>query len=162
MLLEQLIENLRLQIENHELLLDSLKTETNLPANCGVDELEKTQQLRDKMVIQIRKLELKRLDITQVYCKENQLAKPVSLKIIIDHCDRDKQKVLQQQREQLTTLIQKITETGKQNASQANARIACFNEMQGAVNKALKRSPTYSFHGMIKKPKGAYLMQKSV
>ncbi|MBT4290446.1 MAG: hypothetical protein HOD92_24225 [Deltaproteobacteria bacterium] len=162
MLLEQLIGNLRLQIENHELLLESMETETNLPANCGVDKLEKTQQLRDKMVIQIRKLELERLDITRLYCKENQLAKPVSLKIIIDHCSRDKQKVLQQQREQLTILIQKITEVGKLNASQANARIACFSEIQSAVNKALKRSPTYSFYGMIKKPKGACLMQKSV
>mgnify|MGYP003961678049 FL=1 len=48
MLLEKLIGNLRLQIENHDLLLVTLETETKLPANCRVDELEKTQQLRDR------------------------------------------------------------------------------------------------------------------
>jgi hypothetical protein len=162
MLLEKLIGNLRLQIENHDLLLVTLETETKLPANCRVDELEKTQQLRDKMVVQIKKLELERQIITRQYCEENQLSNSVSLKIIIQHCDRESQEILQQQREQLTTLIQKISEAGKQNASQANARIACFNEIQGAVNKALKRSPTYSFYGIIKKPKGACIMQKSV
>ena len=105
MLLEKLIGNLRLQIENHELLLVTLETETKLPANCRVDELEKTQQLRDKMVFQIKKLELERQIITQQYCEENQLSKSVSLKIIIQHCSRENQEILQQQREQLTTLI---------------------------------------------------------
>lgn len=162
MLLEKLIGNLRLQIENHELLLETLETETKLPANCRVEELEKTQQMRDKMVIQIKKLEMERQIITRQYCQENQLSISVSLKKIIQHCNRENQNILQQQREQLTTLIEKISEAGKKNATQASARIACFNEIQGAVNKALKRSPTYSFYGMIKKPKGAYLMQKSV
>lgn len=162
MLLNKLTGNLRSQIEAHNNLLETLMQETELPANCAIEELEAIHQLRDKTVVQIKKLELKRQYITQQYFKKYQLPEPISLKSIIEHSTGSYQKVLQQQREQLTTIINKISEVGEQNASRATARIACFSEIQGAVNKALKRSPTYSFHGILNKPKGACLMQKSV
>jgi len=162
MLLDQLVTNLNQQIKTHEILLDALIKETALPATCSLPLLEDIQTMRDNAVNHIKKLEAKRIQILKEYCFETNIAETVSLKDVISSCNETYATTLVTQRDTLKELIRRIADSGKQNAVRASARIACFNEIQGAVSKALKRSTTYSMNGALYKPKGACLMQRSV
>lgn len=158
----RLAENLESQVEMHEILLEVLEQENQLPASCDLFKLEEIQSMRDSTVVRISELETLRIQIVEEYRRENGIKMPITLSDILANCEDDARLPMSNSRNLLNNLIEKIRDTGKQNAVKANARITCFNEVQKAVHKSFNRHSIYSMDGMIEKPKGACLMQKSI
>ena len=162
MLLEKLIGNLNAQMEAHQSLLEVLKKEAALPASCALDELEGLHVRRDTETGRIAELEKSRIRIVEEYIAERGLGKDVSLQDIINDSGGKYGRLLQDGRGRLKSLVAEIQTVGKHIADRSIARMACFNEIQGAVDRAMQRRPVYSMYGKLSKPKGAYFLRKAV
>jgi FlgN protein len=158
----ELISNLKSQFEIHGVLLEALKNEGSLPASCSLVELNEVHSVRDFAVRRIRELESSRLQLIVLYQKTSEIDESISLREIITRCDRDQQQQLLVLREKLIDVITQIKPEGRKNAEIAIARISCFNEIQGSIDKSLSRISTYSERGEVKKSKGSYLVRKSI
>ncbi len=159
---ENLIDNLESQLEIHTVLLEVLGKENQLPASCSITELSEIHSTRDFATKRIFELEKDRLVIMQSYKKEFGLNSDISLKNIIERSKGENQKKLLELRQSLLNLVNEIKPVGKKNAETAIARISCFNEIQGAIDKSLNRASTYSGKGIITKPSGACFLKKSI
>lgn len=144
------------------MILEALQREIGLSADCSLSDLEKVHATRDRAVKRVKRLEGERMELVDLYCRDRNGGVSVSLKEIIDSCESDLKQTLSDSRDRLKDLVDRIALAGKRAANRATARFACFNEVQGAIQKALKRPPTYSYNGMINKPKGACLVQRSI
>lgn len=162
MFLNQLADNLTEQVSAHEIILTALVREAELSADCNLADLEDIHASRDQAVKKIKQLEEQRITITNHYCQEQGLETTIPLKKIIETCPSEIKETLGERRVALKELINDIADTGKTVADRATARIACFDEVQGAIHKALNRSSTYSMKGLIQKPRGACLVQRSI
>jgi len=159
---KRLAENLRSQVEMHEVLLEVLDQENQLPASCELLELEEIQSVRDNAVKRITELESMRIQIVEEYRRKNDIESTITLSDILDECEHDMKTSMTNFRDLLNDLIEKIRITGRQNTEKANARIICFDEVQQAVHKTFKRHTLYSMDGVMAKPKGECLVRKSV
>lgn len=162
MLSKKLIQNLESQVEMHQVLLDTLNQEKNLPASCSLLELEEIHSTRDLTTNRIFELESSRIRLMNKFSQGSQLKENLSLKNIIKKCDKKTQAVLQELRLELKDLIDAIQLSGKNSAEKAVARIACFNELQKSLNRSFSKHSLYSMKGVMTKPKGAYMVQKSI
>lgn len=159
---QQLIQNLEFQVEMHEVLRDVLNQECDLKASCSLLELEEIHSVRETVVRRISDLETSRLQTVKKYTQEKDLNEELSLKNILKDCDPGQQLHLAVLGDKLKQLIREIHSIGKQNAKKAIARIACFNEVQQAVHRSLKRHAVYSMYGSLNQPKGACFVQKAI
>lgn len=162
MILEKLIQNLGSQVEMHQVLLEALTQEKEIPASCNLLELEEVQAVRDFAVKQIFETEAARIEILEAYKKENGIDEDISLKILIKRCKSPHREQLNELRYQLNQLVLRIKSVGKQNAEKAVARISCFREVQDSIHKAFNRHSIYSINGRMTQPKGALMVQKSI
>lgn len=158
----KLIQNLESQVEMHQVLLDTLNQEKNLPASCSLVELEEIHSIRDLTTNRIFELESSRIRLMNMFNPNDQVKKDVSLKNIMKSCDKETQAILSQLRIELKDLISAIRLAGKNSAEKAVARIACFNEIQKSLNRSFSKHSLYSMKGVMTKPKGAYMIQKSI
>ncbi len=158
----KLAANLKSQLEMHGVLLEALKNEGRLPASCTISELNDLQSVRDFAVIRIHELEINRLQLIELHNKTNKKQKSASLREIIARCDHDQQQELLKLRTKLLDVIAEIKPESRKNAEIAVARISCFNEVQGAIDKTLSRISTYSGKGEVRKSKGTCLVRKSI
>ena len=162
LVVSQLIENLDSQLEMHEVLLEALHNESQLPASCALADLKDIQSIRDFAVTRIRELERHRLVLIDNYKRTNNLQEILSLHEIIQKSNPAQQETLLSLRQNLLDVISEIKPVGRRNAEIAVARIACFNEVQGVLDKSFNRTTTYSGKGMITKAKGSSRMKRSV
>ncbi len=162
MLISQLVDNLESQIEVHQVLLDVLNQEGELPASCSLMELEEVQSVRDITASQILDLETARFRIIEEYKRSTGISSEITLREIAEQCEKDTGDSLFILRDHLTMLIQEIREAGKRNAERAITRKTCFNEIQEAVHKSFHRHSVYSVNGVMSQPRGAYLVQKAI
>lgn len=160
--IETLIENLSDQVELHAILLESLELESSLPASCSIQELEELHSVRDMAVQNVAAVEKSRLKLMEAYQVAHRVSGSISLKDIIKKCNKTDQKRLTALRAELKQLLENIQQTSKKNAGRAVARMACFNEIQGNLQKTFKRIPTYSMRGVLNRPKGAYFVKRSI
>ncbi len=158
----QLIVNLESQLEMHKVLLEALKSEGMLPASCSLAELKEVQAIRDFAVQRIAELERNRLVLIDTYKRKNGIKQQISLLKIIQQCDPEDRKHLLSLRQNLLDIISEIKPAGKRNAEIAVARISCFNEIQGVIDKSFNRTTTYSGKGIITKAKGSSRMNRSI
>lgn len=159
---KNLITNLESQLEIHTALLEVLAKENRLPASCSLTELNEIHINRDFATKRIRELERDRLLIMESCKNRSGLNANISLKDIIEHSKGENQKKLLKLRQSLLNIIGEIRPVGKRNAETAIARISCFTEIQGAIDKSLNRLSTYSGKGIITKPTGACFIKKSI
>ncbi len=162
MFLNQLADNLNEQVSAHEIILTALAREAKLSADCNLADLEEIHASRDQAVLKVKQLEELRIEITNYYCQKQGLETTTPLKEIIETSPGEIKDTLLERRVALKELIDDIAMTGKTVAARATARIACFDEVQGAIHKALNRSATYSMSGLIRKPRGACLVRRSI
>lgn len=162
MALKKLIQNLNAQVEMHQVLLDTLNQEKEIPASCSLTELNEIHTVRDFATTQIFELETARIDIMKQVCAENKIDADVSLRKLIDNTTSSDRDALNDLRYRLNRLVLKIQSVGKQNAEKAVARIACFEEIQKSVHKSFKRHSVYSVNGRMTQPQGACMLQKSI
>ena len=162
LLIQQLTSNLESLVEMHEVLLEILNKEQELPASCSLDELHNVHSIRDFASKRIFDLEEARIQIIERYKEAMGIRTNLSLNQIIERCDRSAQENLRNLRSRLKEIIELIRPAGKKNAEQAIARMACFTEIQGEIQKTFKRHPVYSVNGVVSRPKGTYLFQKSI
>lgn len=160
--LETLIQNLSAQVELHQVLLETLNQEKEIPATCSLTELSEIHSVRDFATQQIFELETARIDIMNRYKAAHGISREISLKELIGRIETPERETLNELRYQLNRLVLRIQSVGKQNAEKAVARIACFKEIQSAVHKSFKRHSVYSVHGRMTQPSGACMLQKSV
>jgi hypothetical protein len=146
----------------HSILLEALIDEGNLPASCTLTDLSEVQSIRDSAVKRIKELEQHRLQLIATYRKKNGLGEDISLREIITLSESDQQEKLLNLRNKLLDVITRIKPEGRKNAEIAVARIACFNEVQGAIDKTLRRVSTYSGNGEVTKSKGSCLLRRSI
>ena len=158
----RLAENLESQVEMHQVLLDVLDQEYQLPASCSLLELEEIQSVRDTTVKRISELESMRIQIVEDYQQSNWIGESITLSDILNDCEDELHASMTSSRNRLSNLIEDIRVTGKQNAEKALTRIACFDELQEAVQNSFNRHSVYSMEGVMAKPKGACLVKKSV
>ncbi len=157
-----LITNLEDQLEVHDVLLESLQSERSLTASCSLTDLNEIHSVRDSATNRIFELESERLKIINKIKNEQDSKSNVSLKEIIENSTGGSRNTLIQLRQSLLKTIQSIRNVGEENAETAMARIACFNEVQGAIDKSLKSVSTYSGTGLIKKSARASFLNKSI
>lgn len=162
LVVSQLIENLDSQLEMHEVLLEALQDEGRLPASCTLTDLKDVQSIRDFAVTRIKELERNRLVLIDNYKRANKLQETISLHEIIRQSGHTQQETLLSLRRSLLDVISEIKPVGRRNAEIAVARIACFNEVQGVLDKSFNRITTYSGKGMITKAKGSSRMKRSI
>jgi len=162
MVIEDLISNLKSQVEMHQVLLEVLNQEQALPATCDVLELQEVQAVRDSAVRRIRDLEAIRLNIIQTYKNRHADVSDLTLQQIVASSAPQYREPLIQLRLELTELIDRIRQVGKVNAEKAVARIACFREVTNSIHKSFHRHPLYSMKGVVNTPKGACLFNKSI
>jgi len=162
MILDSLIQNLHSQVEMHQVLLDTLKQEKEMPASCSLMELTEIQTTRDFATRQIHALESTRISIMKAYRAERGIAAEISLRELTERINSPERDELNDLRYQLNLLVMRIQAVGRQNAEKAMARIACFEEIQKAVHKSFNRHSVYSMTGRMKQPKGACMLQKSI
>jgi hypothetical protein len=162
LVMSQLIENLQAQLEIHEVLLEALQNEGQLQASCTLTDLKDIQSIRDFAVVRIGELERQRLVLIDNYQKVKNSQQKISLNEIIQQSEPKYQEPLQSLRESLLEVTSKIKPAGRRNAEIAVARIACFNEVQGVLDKSFNRTTTYSGKGMITKARGSSRMNRSV
>jgi hypothetical protein len=162
MVLDKLIQNLDSQVEMHQVLLDALTQEKEIPASCNLLELEEVHTVRDFATQQIFELEAVRIDILSQYKREHHIETDISLKMLIGKSDSPHRDQLNQLRYQLNQLVLRIKSVGKQNAEKAVARIACFREVQNSIHKSFKRHSIYSVNGIMTEPTGACMVQKAI
>jgi len=162
MQLERLIQNLNSQVEMHQVLLDTLNQEKEIPASCSLMELKEVHGVRDFATQQILDLESTRIRIMADYTTENSIETEISLKELIHQCDSPVREQLNELRYQLNQLVLRIQSVGRQNAEKAVSRIACFREIQASVHKSFKRHAIYSVTGRMTQPRGACMVQKSI
>lgn len=163
MALDTLIQNLNSQVEMHQVLLDTLNQEKEIPASCSLMELREIHTVRDFATKQIFDLESARIGIMKAYIEENGIEADISLKELIGRIDSptDRQE-LNDLRYQLNRLVLRIQSVGKQNAEKAVARISCFQEIQNSVHKSFKRHSVYLVNGRMTQPQGACMVRKSI
>ncbi len=159
MFIQQLISNLKSQAEMHLVLLEVLKQENQLKASCSLPELTEILSTRDLAAGRIFELERNRIQLIKSFKKENNTDKDISLEEIIKNCNPKEQKILQDLKAELKTLIAKIKSTVKKNAEKAIARITCFTEIQGALDKSFKQHTIYSIDGSVKQSKNPYTVR---
>ena len=162
MLHQQLIENLESQVEMHQVLLDILNQEKNLPASCSLMELEEIHSIRDLTTSRIFELESSRIQLMQKFNHQIKVTETLNIQDISKECDVKTQIALSQLRTELKEIISKIQSAGKNSAEKAVARIACFNEVQKSINRSFSKHSIYSMKGVMTQPKGAYMVQKSI
>ncbi|MCG8335724.1 MAG: flagellar protein FlgN [Proteobacteria bacterium] len=162
LVVSQLIENLDSQLEMHEVLLEALQNEGQLPASCTLADLNDIQSVRDFAVSRIGELERHRLVLIDNYKRANKLQEAISLHEIIQQSGPVHQETLLSLRQKLLDVISEIKPVGRRNAEIAVARIACFNEVQGVLDKSFHRATTYSGKGMITKAKGSSRIKRSI
>ncbi len=162
LVVSQLVENLNSQLEMHKVLLEALHTEGRLPASCTLTDLKDIQSIRDFAVTRIQELERHRLVLIDNYKRTNDLKDTITLHEIIRQSSPVQQKTLLSLRQKLLDVISEIKPVGRRNAEIAAARIACFNEVQGVLDKSFNRTTTYSGKGMITKAKGSSRLKRSV
>ena len=162
MFYRQLADNLSKQVTEHRAMLEALQEEAGLPADCSVPVLEGVHRIRDQAARNIKRLESERVELMELYRRDRKVVESVSLREIIEKCDSDMKRTLSHNRLKLQDLIRQISSAGSIAANRATARIACFQEVQSAIQKALLRPPTYSKGGLIEKPQGACLVQRCV
>ncbi|MBT4088092.1 MAG: hypothetical protein HN580_24520 [Deltaproteobacteria bacterium] len=162
MVLDKLIQNLNSQVEMHQVLLDALTQEKEIPASCNLLELEEVHTVRDFATKQIFEMESIRIDILSEYKREKGIEADISLKMLIEKSGPPHHDQLNQLRYQLNQLVLRIKSVGKQNAEKAVARIACFREVQNSIHRSFKRHSIYSINGSMTRPKGACMVQKSI
>lgn len=160
--LEKLIQNLTSQVEMHQVLLETLNEEKEIPASCTLIELREIHTVRDFATKQIFDLESIRLNIMHAYRAENGIDSDLSLKDLIRKSASPQKEQLNDLRFQLNRLVLRIQSVGKQNAEKAVARISCFQEIQNSVHKSFKRHSVYSVTGRMTQPHGACMVQKSI
>ena len=160
--MNRLINNLNLLVETHQSLLEVLHQEEEIPPDCTLDELNAIHEQRDQFSARIAKLESERLKIIAHFGDKDQSVASISLKEIIAAWPPENRQELSGLREELKSVIDRIIVVGKKNAVQATARMACFNEIQGSLNRVFKRSPTYSMYGTLKNATGTNLVRKSI
>ncbi|MCP4755368.1 MAG: flagellar protein FlgN [Proteobacteria bacterium] len=164
---QKLVQNLESQVEMHQVMLDVLNQENVLPASCTLLELEEIHSVRDLTAGRISELESSRIQLVGNFKRKRGISEDISLKQLIDECRPELQETFISLRIRLKELTRDIRKIGKKNAETAMARVACFNELQDAVQKSFKRYSVYAGNGMLAKPKGAYLdrsimLQKSI
>ena len=103
-----------------------------------------------------------RLVLTDNYKRTNKLQETISLHEIIRQSGHTQRETLLSLRRSLLDVISEIKPVGRRNAEIAVARIACFNEVQGVLDKSFNRITTYSGKGMITKAKGSSRMKRSI
>jgi hypothetical protein len=146
----------------HKVLLEALKNEGMLPASCSLAELKEIQSVRDFAVQRIAELERNRLVLIDTYKRNKGAEQPISLLEIIKQSDPKYREHLLGLRQNLLDVISEIKPVGKRNAEIAVARISCFNEIQGVIDKTFNRTTTYSGSGIITKAKGSSRMNRSI
>lgn len=157
-----LIQNLNSQVEMHQVLLETLNQEKEIPASCSLSELREIHAVRDFATNQIFELESARIDIMKAYSEEKGIKSDVSLKDLIKQSHSPDRDELNELRYQLNQLVIRIQSVGRQNAEKAVARISCFQEIQNSVHKSFKRHSVYSVNGRMSRPQGACMVQKSI
>ncbi len=162
MAFDKLIQNLNSQVEMHQVLLDTLNQEKEIPASCSLMELREIHTVRDFATKQIFDLESARIDIMAAYLRENGIEAELSLKELIGRIDSPDREKLNELRYQLNRLVLRIQSVGKQNAEKAVARISCFQEIQNSVHKSFNRHSVYLVNGRMTEPQGACMLQKSI
>ncbi|MBU3917772.1 flagellar protein FlgN [bacterium] len=162
MSLNKLVLNLESQIEMHSTLLDILRQEKALPASCSIIDLYEIHSARDCSVMRISELERARIQLIEQYKREKGHAKEITFDEIVGGCDLETGNVLNKLRSQLKNVIKEIQSAGKKTAEQAIARITCFNEVEKRIQKSFLRHSLYSMDGLVHKPKGACLVQKTI
>ncbi|MFH2130469.1 MAG: flagellar protein FlgN [bacterium] len=162
MVLERLIQNLHSQVDMHQVLLETLNQEKEIPASCSLLELKEIQTVRDFATQQIFELEAARIKIMAEYTRAHNIESDFSLKALIKNCESPHREQLNELRYLLNQLVLRIQSVGKQNAEKAVARISCFREIQNSVHKSFNRHSIYSMNGRMTQPKGACMVQKSI
>lgn len=162
MTLDSLIQNLNSQVEMHQVLLDTLIQEKEIPASCTLTELREVHSVRDFATRQIFDLESNRINIMDAYKVKNGIHIDISLKELIGRSNSPDREKLNDLRYKLNKLVVRIQAVGKQNAEKAVARISCLQEVQNSVHKSFKRHSVYSVTGRMTQPSGAFMLQKSI
>lgn len=152
MLLEQLEENLRIQVEQHRELLEYLRQEGDLPTSCTLQELEAIQEQRDQSAANIAKLEQERITITGEQ----------SLKTIMEDCQQDVRDRMFSFRDDLMELIEEIRTIAQDNAEQGMIRKNCIQEVRNVLHRSLKQQMVYSKHGKMTKASGPVVLQRAI
>ena len=161
-MIQQLISNLQQQLEHHSALLEVLTEESLLPASCELKQMEHIQMQRNTLTGILQDLEQQRLKIVRSLTEQFGIAASSSIKDLSSYCQNEEKEELLNLKNDLKDIVMQIKSIGKKNADRANARIACFHEIQSAIHKSFKRQPTYSVNGNLTQPKGACLVAKSI
>lgn len=160
--IDDLVENLVSQVEMHEVLLEILGCEMELPASCSLHELIDIQSTRDMASVRIHEIEQQRLRWVEIYKMKNNIQHKLTFDEITGSSEQNQKETLLNLREQLRELLNDIRKISKQNADRANARIACFGEVEKAIHRTFHRQPTYSGKGVMTRQKGEFLIRKSI
>jgi vacuolar-type H+-ATPase subunit H len=157
-----LIDNLESQVDMHQVLLEVLNQANALPASCELLALQEVHSVRDAAVWRIEELETQRRHLIETIRIDAAIEKEPTLKEIVRLADSEQQTLLLHLRHRLNDLIEQIRRAGRQNAEQAVARIACFRELHGSIHKSFNRHAVYSVKGMVRQPRGAVLLNRSI
>lgn len=162
MIVKRLIKNLESQVEMHEVLLETLNQELELPASCSLLELEEIQSARTTTVKRIGELESSRIALISAVETDPSKEGNITLSDIIKSCDIDQKSKLIDLKKQLNQVISQIRVTSRKNAEKATARIACFREVHNSIHKSFHRHPVYSVNGTMNEVGGSCLIKRSV
>ena len=162
MFFQQLSKLMVALAEHHQLMLDTLLKESDLPASCSLADLRDNHRQRDQTAQKILDLEKERQELMTRFILDQQLKCDVRLKSLLHLCEPPLKKGLLSARKKILELVEKIKTLARKNAEKAITRINCLNEVQGAVNKALKRQSLYNVKGRMDQPKGSCFVRKSI
>lgn len=160
MLITNLIQNLESQIEMHQVLLETLRQELDLPASCSLLELEEIQSTRTLTVQRIQELESSRLNLLREF--KSDAVEKLTLSDIVNTCQPGEQEKLINLKSTLNSIIERIRSAGKKNAEKATARIACFREVHNSIHKSFHRHPVYSGNGTMNQIGGSCIIKRSI
>ena len=162
MVITSLIENLRSQVEWHQVLLELLKAESLLPPQTSLNELQDIISQRDLATKQIERLELGRVKMVEVYLKSTGLALDSNLEAIAKSLLNEQGDALLELKKHLLQKLELIRGFAHQCALQAQARANCFAEVSGSLHQTQQRTTTYSQYGQIQQPKGSVFLTRSI
>ncbi|MDT8445492.1 MAG: flagellar export chaperone FlgN [bacterium] len=163
MILKSLIDNLKAQVEWHQLLHQVLVMEAQeIGPRSSLSDIEDVLSQRDRISERIQGLEQGRLKMVTAFIREHQLEPDSNLEAIAAKAPEAEAKLLKELKSSLLGLMEPIQAQARENARRAQNRANCFSEVSNSLHKTFKRQPTYSQYGKVNQPKGALFLEKSV
>lgn len=147
----KLCEKLEGLIKTYRNLLNVVRKEKDILVDADLDKLNENNKAKEKLLIEVRKLEEERIKFTAELAKAEGLEESAKLLDFAYHFGGEKAERLRSIQSVLDLLLKRVKDYNQKNSVLVNSALANITGAMNSIKETLQDKPTYENKGGVKK-----------